>query len=187
MGQLHATIPVKLVVPMFSASAEAFRRAEEELVARFGPVDYRAGGIPFVFTHYYEAEFGEGLERRFLSFQRLIDPGELASIKLLTNALEWEFSPAGRGAQPRRAINLDPGYLALGKFVLATTKDHAHRLYLGQGIYAEATLAYRGGVFVAWPWTYLDYQSEAYLRVLRAIRVLYAQQIAELRARGELA
>jgi len=34
-------------------------------------------------------------------------------------------------------VNIDPGYISLGKLVLASTKDHAHRLYLGEGVYGE--------------------------------------------------
>ena len=43
-----------------------------------------------------------------------------------------------------------------GKLVLATTKDRDHRLYLGEGIYAEVTLHYQGGAWRARPWTYPD-------------------------------
>ena len=32
-------------------------------------------------------------------------------------------------AEPR-PLNLDPGYLTPAKLVLASTKDHAHRIYL---------------------------------------------------------
>ena len=37
----------------------------------------------------------------------------------------------------QRRVNLDAGYLCLAKLVLASTKDHAHRIYLRDGIYAE--------------------------------------------------
>ena len=183
MGAIRETPPVKLLLPMFSGDRALFCVAEEAMVARFGPLDYASAPIPFTFTHYYDAEFGEALERRFLSFERLIDPAELAAIKVYTNDLEERLGENKRGRLQRR-INLDPGYLSLGKLVLATTKDHAHRIYLGQGIFAEVTLSYRGGRFQAWPWTYPDYQSEAYRAVLREVRAIYAGQLKAL-ARGK--
>lgn len=176
MGQIHLPLPVKLVLPMLSNRPELFQAAEEAMVEVFGPVDYRSPQLPFTCTDYYEAEFGPGLERQFLAFERLIDPGRLAEIKLFTNQLEERWSEGGK-----RRINLDPGYISQAKLVLATTKDHSHRLYLGQGIYAEVTLAYRDKDFRPWPWTYPDYRSEAYLEILRTIRRIYLQQ---LRARG---
>ncbi len=50
-----------------------------------------------------------------------------------------------------RPVNIDPGYLNLGKFLLATTKDQAHRVYLRDGVYAEVTLRYQAGAFEPWP------------------------------------
>jgi len=182
VGAIRQTPAVKLLLPMFSGDRTLFRVAEEAMVARYGPVDYASAPIPFAYTHYYDAEFGEELERRFLAFERLIDPSELATIKVFTNDLEERLGETIKGTIQRR-INLDPGYLSLGKLVLATTKDHAHRIYLGQGIFAEVTLSYRGGRFQSWPWTYPDYQSEAYRAVLREVRAIYAAQLKALRRR----
>jgi len=175
MGTIRQPLPVKLLLPMLSNQPELFQVAEEALVGAFGPVDYRSPRLPFTCTAYYEPEFGPGLERQFLAFEQLIDPGRLAEIKVLTNQWEARWSEGGR-----RRINLDPGYLSQAKLVLATTKDHSHRLYLGQGIYAEVTLAYRDRDFRPWPWTYPDYRSEAYLEILRAIRSLYLAQLRTL-------
>ena len=61
-------------------------------------------------------------------------------------------------------MNLDPGYLAAGKLVLATTKNQQHRIYLGQGIFAEVALRYRAGAWQPWEWTYRDYRSPEYAR-----------------------
>ncbi|MBO7722915.1 MAG: DUF4416 family protein, partial [Thermoguttaceae bacterium] len=62
---------------------------------------------------------------------------------------------------PERPLNLDPGYIDLGKFVLASTKDHGHRIYLRDGIFAEITLSYSQKRWQALPWTYADYKNEA--------------------------
>jgi hypothetical protein len=61
-----------------------------------------------------------------------------------------------------RPLNLDPGYLGLGKLVLASTKDHAHRLYLSRGIYAEVTLNYQDRGWRHHDWTFPDYRRADY-------------------------
>jgi hypothetical protein len=104
---------------------------------------------------------GSDLKKRFWAIADPIDPGQLAAIKLTTNLWEAEYAGAGLHAEPR-PLNLDPGYLTLAKLVLASTKDHAHRIYLGDGIYAEVTLAYRRGGWQAFDWTYPDYRREDY-------------------------
>ncbi|NLG28242.1 MAG: DUF4416 family protein [Chloroflexi bacterium] len=172
MGRIREALPVKLIVPMLSASPALLSEASAALSARFGPVDYASAHLPSTYTEYYTEEMGPGLQRYFVSFGPLIDAGALAEIKLTTNALEQEWSERGK-----RRVNLDPGYLAPGKLVLATTKDHAHRVYLGRGIYAEVTLAYRDGAFAPWQWTYPDYCSAGYHAILREIRTLYMEQL----------
>lgn len=181
MGEAKKPFPVKLIMPMFSRHAECFREAEETLSEQFGPTDYISPQLPFDHTTYYEEEMGSGLKRQFLAFEKLIDPGTIANIKTLTNHLEERWSLDGR-----RRINLDPGYIAAAKLVLATTKNHGHRIYLDQGIYAEVTLMYREGDFCPLPWTYPDYRTEDYKEILRAIREIYMTQLDALRKSGGL-
>ena len=63
--------------------------------------------------------------------------------------------------------------------VLATTKNYAHRIYLGEGIYAEVTLVYRNHTFEALPWSYPDYASATYIDILATIRETYRQQLRQ--------
>jgi hypothetical protein len=174
VGQAVQPTPVKLIVPMLAREVAWFDLAEQRLAEHFGPADYVSVLLPFDHTRYYEPEFGPGLQRFFIAFAQLIDPGRLAEIKALTNALETEWRVEGR-----RQINLDPGYVSGAKLVLATTKNQAHRIYLGQGIYAEVTLIYRERDFRPLPWTYPDYASEAYRQVMREVRAHYLQQLRE--------
>ena len=60
----------------------------------------------------------------------------------------------------RRMINLDPGVLTVDHLVLASHKSAGHRLYLGDGVYAELELWYVNGGFEPLPWTYLDYKTK---------------------------
>jgi hypothetical protein len=175
MGTLREPSPVKLVVPMLASEATLLGLGEQALATEFGPVDLRSEDLAFIHTRYYEPEMGQNLTRRIVSFERLIDPANLPSIKLTTNAIEATFAHEGR-----RRLNLDPGYISGAKLVLATTKNHSHRIYLGRGIYAEVTLAYRDGGFQSWPWTYPDYAEGSYFPILRRIRERYLEQLREM-------
>jgi Domain of unknown function (DUF4416) len=83
---------------------------------------------------------GAGLQKHFLVFENLIDAA-LPDVKLRTDGRERELAAAGLYPEPR-PLDLDPGVLTLGKFLLATTKDQAHRVFLRDGIFAEATLRF---------------------------------------------
>ena len=69
-----------------------------------------------------------------------------------------------------RPLNLDPGYITPAKLVLASTKDHAHRIYLRDGIYAEVTLSFRGRKWQPLEWTYPDYRRDDYQRFFTECR-----------------
>lgn len=175
MGKIKGPLPVKLIASMFTARGELLEEAKVRLSQEFGPIDYESEVLPFDHTTYYAAEFGENLKRRFVAFAELLQPGKLAEIKLLTNALEMGWAVEGK-----RRINIDPGYVSHSKLVLATTKNHAHRIYLGQGIYAEVTLHFRGGTFRAWRWTYPDYASLPVIAIFNQIRGLYVKQLCKM-------
>lgn len=145
--------PAKLIVGMFMGDKGLAVPVVERLMARFGPVDLVSPWWPFDFTDYYADEMGVPLFRRMLAFQEWIDQGSLAEIKVTTNRIESGIS---RGAGSR-VVNIDPGYLLPERFVLATGKNFTHRIYIGEGIYADLTLIYQKGKFQSLPWTYPDY------------------------------
>jgi len=180
MGQPREHEPVCLIVGMLSAWPELFDEASRCLSARFGPALRISDTMPFNFTDYYRNQMGEGIRRKFVAFERPFPPDLLAKVKLWTNDLEARL--ADETYPVSRPINLDPGYLTPGKLVLATTKDHAHRVYLHSGIYAEVTLTYRDGAFRAMPWTYPDYRTAAYRRFFEAVR---ADWLARRRRRAK--
>lgn len=163
MGEIKKPLPVLLFIAAFSRDENILRRGREMAEERFGRI--HSENTPFFvddYTSYYQNEMGSALIKRFWSFEKLIDPGELAGIKRETNG--WEERIAERFREeggPARPLNLDPGYIDLGKFVLASTKDHGHRIYLRDGIFAEITLSYSQKRWQALPWTYADYKNEA--------------------------
>jgi hypothetical protein len=184
MAEPRSPVPALLVVAVFSRHEDAFAWAKDRLEALLGPVGLASE--PFVFdqTTYYEASMGCDLRKRFLAFVRLVLPDRLADIKLQTNALEHELAASGRYPEAR-PLNLDPGLLVLGKFMLATTKDQAHRIYLRDGIFAEVTLRYHAGAFEPWPWTYADYRLPCVHQFLQQARDYYRQRLREERAGDE--
>ena len=175
MGAVKKPNKVKLVVGMISNDPNLLLKLEKTLEWRFGPIDFRTALLDFAYTDYYEPEMGSNLKRQFVSFRKLIDPERLPDIKLYTNKVELQNSAAKN--KPSRRVNMDPGYLTEGKFVLATTKDHQHRIFLNKGIYAEVTLRYVEKTFLPWDWSYRDYQTKEYIDIFNEIRRIYIQQL----------
>lgn len=171
MGKATSAEPVKLFIGVLTGRPSILPMMYHSLEDKLGPIDYKSDLMDFGFTHYYEKELGPGLKRQFVSFQKLISPEKLAEAKLFTNEVEQRWSEEGR-----RLINLDPGYVNGARIVLASTKDFSQRIYLGQGIYAEITLLYRNKRFEPLPWTYPDFRSEAYQKILLELRATYMKQ-----------
>ena len=69
-----------------------------------------------------------------------------------------------------RVANIDPGYLEPSKLVLYSTKNFSHRIYVGNGIFAEVTLIYEHGDFKFLPWTYPDYMWRPNVDFLKSVR-----------------
>lgn len=176
----HARLVLSLLYRESPAGTEPtwVTSAVEALGAELGPHDYRSPALPFNYTDYYLAEMGAPLARFFLSFRNLVPREKLAEIKHRTDAVERTLSDE----QGRRRVNIDPGLLTPESFVLATGKNYAHRIYLGQGVYADLTLVYRGGGYRPLEWTYPDYASDEIRSILSEIRKL----LMDATARGPI-
>jgi hypothetical protein len=168
---------VVLFVAVTARSDAPAADAVGELTRRYGPVKSSHGPVPFTFTDYYGEEMGEGLCKTYLAFENPVEREALAGIKVFTNEMERRYSAEGR-----RTVNLDPGYVAADKLVLASTKDFYHRIYLGQGIFAEVTLHYRKGDYRFFSWTFPDYREPAFLGFLGKIRAGYVGSVRRSRA-----
>ncbi len=177
MGSVRQFAAEKLVVGVLLSLPELKALLLERLQQAFGPPDWVSPELPFVYTHYYDAEMGAPIVRFFVSCRDPVDPARLAAAKLATNALEEEFRrPEASGTPALRPVNLDPGLLSLARFVLASTKPSAHRVPLSAGIHAEIELLYERGGFRPLEWTYPDYCSEEYRGILQHIRGLFKTQ-----------
>lgn len=171
MGQTHEPSLVRLVVGVLARDPNTLESAVQILVTKYGSLDFDSGNIPFTWTNYYQKELGDSPIRRLLAFETLIHREEIVACKLQTNALESDASDA-RG----RPFNLDPGYMTLGQFFLATTKDQRQRVYISRGIYVEPTLFFQDGHFHTFDWTYRDYASPVYLEWFDKARERLAYQ-----------
>lgn len=174
MSEPQPPKPAKLVIGLFLKHRSILKPVAKELADRFGPVDMVSPWFPFDFTHYYESEMGRPLYRRVLTFKNLIGQDELAGIKVFTNGIEMKLV-----ATNRRKVNIDPGYLLLERFVLATGKNFTHRIYIGQGIYADLTLIFQKGRYNKLPWTYPDYAQGPLNDYLLDIRKKYTEDLRQ--------
>ena len=192
----HTPAPVKLFTGMISSDTSLLEKLKEKLQNLFGPTDLGSPVWEWEHTDYYAKEMGTGLKRQFIFFERLINPEDIAEIKLKTIEMEkqylygnpslppfdkggqWgDFGKEGQGGMGRfisgRRINLDPGYLDSSKVVLVSTKDYSHRIYLGKGIYGEVTLIYSGKSYQVLPYTYPDFRTQEYFELFKKARELY--------------
>lgn len=157
MGTPAESAPVLLILAAISRHDAALDWAKERAESAWGPAALVSAAFEFSETDYYRDSMGPSLKKQFLAFEKFVGAERLAQFKLQTNQWEAEFAATAQHIEPR-PLNLDPGYITLAKLVLASTKDHSHRIYLGTGIFAEVTLHFRAGEWQASSWTYPDYR-----------------------------
>ncbi len=145
---------------------DLLQKAKALITAEFGGIRRETSSSRW-HSDYYLRELGPEIKRKFIFFDRLTDPEEIAEIKLMTNRMESRLSEKGK-----RRINIDPGYITPAKLVLASTKDYAHRVPVGKGIYGEATLLWsaREKTFVPHLYTYSDFRDKENIRVFSEMR-----------------
>lgn len=173
MSLAQAFDPVMPLCGMIYRDWGSADAACSELVDRWGPLEIISPPFPFNQTSYYHGEMGQPLQRRFLAFKQLIDPSELSGLKLESNALELTM----RDDSGNRTVNLDPGFLSLANLLIATCKNHYHRIPLREGVYAHLEYVFKDGDFAFLPWTYPDFKSPQYLDFFRSLRQVYKSNL----------
>jgi len=168
--------PVKLCVAVLWSDSAALNSAMDELVERWGEVDFTGPDHPFDATDYYEAEMGRGLKRRLVTFRRLVPPDVIVQGKHICNGIEDRLA-AGKG----RRINLDVGYLDHNKIVLASFKAAGQKIYLGDSVWADLVARYREGCYCPFEWTFPDFRDGRYDLELSEIRRAYMDQLRKAR------
>ncbi|MCR5346801.1 MAG: DUF4416 family protein [Fretibacterium sp.] len=155
------------------SSEELFDWTLRELTRLWGEPDLVSGPVPFDKTDYYR-DIAPCLLRRFVCFPFLVDAGGLADWKHQSH--ELEEASARLVGRPLRGVNIDPGYIDGARLILASTKDHAHRIWLRDGIYAEVTLRWRFGKWVSFDYTFPDFKSGVYDDFLSAVRRMWLDE-----------
>ena len=175
MSLPKAPKPAKLVIGLFMKEKRLIEKITAELIEALGSIDMVSPWFPFDYTDYYEPEMNAPLFRRVLTFKELIKQSSLSDIKNLTNEIESNYS-----REEKRLVNIDPGYMLKERFVLATGKNFAHRIYIGKKIYADLTLIYTKGDFKKLPWTYPDYTDKNMLSFLIQVRKKYVADLKNM-------
>lgn len=110
---------------------------------------------------YYSKEMPGKLSRFLVITEKTFPRSELLQSKLLSMVWENRFASGDN-----RTVNIDIGFLSLENFLLATTKNYSHRIFIGEDIFADLTFEFRQGDFRALPWTYPDYQDPQKMKFL---------------------
>jgi len=174
MAEVRSFQSVKLICGIIAKEDQVFRKSRRALIQFFGDIDFESKDFDFSITDYYEKQMGKNLKRRYVSFEHLINPDELSSIKLRTNRIEEDIREDFR--RKKRIVNIDPGYLTPSALIMATTKDFSHRIPLQDGIYAHLEFVFGKKEMKFLDWTYPDYRSEGYQDFFLSVRKIYLKQ-----------
>ncbi len=167
-----SVMPVCGIITRDSGIADS---ACSDLIDIWGPIETLSPSFPFTQTSYYHAEMGTPLLRRFVAFKKLVDPSELVRLKLESNKLEAAMADL----DGHRTVNLDPGILSLANLLIATCKNHYHRVPMRDGVYAHMEYVFKHGDFSFLPWTYPDFMTAEYLDFFRGLRQIYKNRLKE--------
>ncbi len=176
MAEPKPFAPVKLVCGVIYAEERLHAVVKDRLIEAHGPADLESPTFAFDLTDYYGAEMGADLMRRFVSFERLIEPDRLPEIKLASNALELRIA-AEEGRADLRPVNIDPGYITSAALIMATAKDFSHRIPLASGIYAHLEFLFTKTDVKFLDWTYPDMRRDECRKFFLEVRRAYLAQV----------
>ena len=164
------SIQVKRITGILFPTEELLQWSINQLSDLWGVPEIVSAPVPFDKTNYYH-DIAPELFRVFACFPGLVDAGGLA---------DWKHEAINIEAlsrQPVRSVNIDPGYIDGARLILASTKDHAHRIYLRDGIYGEVTMRYRFKKWQSFDYTFPDFASGVYDEFLSQVRKLWLNEI----------
>jgi uncharacterized protein DUF4416 len=172
--------PVKLIASLVYRDEPVRTDVKELMMRRWGLVDYESDPTPFTSADKMTEEMGTPIFRTFVSFTRLVDPGEISLIKMSCFSLEDRFRYQGK-----RQVNLDPGYLDLYKMVLTSTRFAGQKVYHSAGIYLDMMLLFMKDKCQPFPWSYPDFKNHHYDDDLLKIRDLYKTGLEAHRVKAQ--
>ena len=173
MSELSVPVKANLTISVMYRDKALLKEIRNDLEKQFGKIDLISPEYSFSdISPYYNPEMGDGIKKIIYSFEKTVDRSLLKKVKVYCVELEKEHCKEGN-----RMINLDPGLLTLENFILATGKNYSHRIYLGDGVFAEVTLMFgKKNVIKELPWTYRDYLFEPARSFLLKLREHYREK-----------
>jgi len=180
MWELKSPDRVKLIIGILAADKRCLDAATKAVGEKFGDFDFVSNVWAFTQTDYYREQTGTNILRQFVSIERAISPGRLAKMKHKTNKIEQILAEELDVELPR-PVNLDPGIISPANLVLATTKNFAHRIYIGKKMFAEVTLIYENRAWKTLEYTYPDYRQQCYFEFFDKVRNRLLEQLKSRR------
>ncbi len=153
-----------LIIGLLYSNNDVINIVENEIEKHFGMIKDRTDIYDFP-SHYYDDELGGNVKRMWLLVDGVFSREDVVKIKKETIEIENKYRKNGN-----RIFNIDPGLLSLSAFILPTTKDYSHRIYLYDDIFVELTLIYRKGSYIPLDWTYTDYKWDTTIKVFNKWR-----------------
>jgi hypothetical protein len=154
--------PVKLIAGVLYSSEASLNWVRKELNNMWGEEELISKSWVFDMTDYYK-EISPSLLRCFVSYKGLRSAADIVNWKISSCQIE---SKSGSS----RTVNIDPGYIDGARLALASTKDHAHRVYVRDGIHVEITLRYQNKKWKPFDCTFPDFASGLYDDFLSEVR-----------------
>jgi hypothetical protein len=169
MARIQKPHPGRLIISTIYSSMDALADSLRALERRFGRVQYETIEIETSLASEYREEMGDGLMRRFFSFEKPVARASLPELKGICHKIEPLFAD-NMGDFVFRTVNIDPGILTPDSLVMASHREYNHRLYLRDGVFAEVALIYSRGRFMRLPWTVADYYDNEAIEFFKRVR-----------------
>ncbi|MDY6821377.1 MAG: DUF4416 family protein [Deferribacterota bacterium] len=130
-----------------------------------GQVLFNTKVFDFIHTDYYNDKMVTPLKKCFIVYTLIDYPHRLPVLKRLFVNLEKKYIYLNK-----RMFNIDIGYIALEKIVVASTKNFSHRIYLKGGIYGDLQFIRKDGKYRPLQWTFQDYKQDFVLSFFERAR-----------------
>jgi hypothetical protein len=156
MARIQKASPGRLVISIVHSSRDALADALTQLERRFGRVQCETIDIPHANGEEYREEMGDSLQRRFFSFENLIQRDSLVEVKEFCHRVESQLGDHIHD-YTFRTVNVDPMLVTPANLVLASHREFNHRIYLGSGVFGEVCLIWSRGKYCRLPWTDPDF------------------------------
>ena len=178
MARIVKPPPGKLIASFIYSHIDALAESLKKIERQFGPVEFETLDFDCSDKLRYSEEMGTSLQRRFFSFEKLVDRDSLVALKKITSKIEPEFADQV-GDHLFRTVNIDLGILSPDNLVIASCRPANHRVYFCDGVYADLQLVWSRGQYVRLPWTNEDFCHDETIDLLTRVRSTFEMVASE--------